>query len=220
MSVLDAAVAPQELADAAVHQVLETQYAGLPAVRLDSPPGAGKTGIVERLAVQSLALLRERCMIATQTNEQAFDLARRLSYGFPRLGFFLLKRKDLTLPPALRQAGNLAVVGRFDELPAGPCVVIANASKWSWIQHHQQTFDLQIVDEAFQLPDFRFHQIAGLARRFVLAGDPGQTAPVLAWETERWSRHPAAPRVPSPLSLLTCQTATPPLSLPVPPRLI
>ncbi len=220
MSVLSLAVDPQELADAAVRQVLETQYAGLPAVRLDSPPGAGKTGIVERLAVQSLALLHERCMIATQTNEQAFDLARRLAYGFPRLGFFLLKRKDLTLPPALRQAGNLAVVGRFDELPAGPCVVIANASKWSWIQHHQQTFDLQIVDEAFQLPDFRFYQIAGLARRFVLVGDPGQIAPVIACEIERWRCDPAGPHVPCPVSLLKRQTGVLRLSLPVSRRLV
>jgi trehalose/maltose hydrolase-like predicted phosphorylase len=52
---------PAELADNAVRRVLETQWDGVPAVRLDSPPGAGKTGIVERLAVQSLGLLHERC---------------------------------------------------------------------------------------------------------------------------------------------------------------
>jgi Ni2+-binding GTPase involved in maturation of urease and hydrogenase len=72
---------PVELADEAVRRVLQTQWDGVPAVRLDSPPGAGKTGIVERLAVQSLGLLHERCMIATITNEQAFDVARRLASG-------------------------------------------------------------------------------------------------------------------------------------------
>jgi hypothetical protein len=208
------------LADVAVRQVLETQWAGLPAVRLDSPPGAGKTGIVERLAVQSLVLLRERCMIATQTNEQAFDLARRLAYGFRRQTFYLLKRKDLTVPPALTQAQNLAIVERFDELPQGPCVVIANASKWSWIQHHEQTFDLQIVDEAFQLPDYRFHQIAGLARRFVLVGDPGQIAPVISCEIERWRCDPAGPHVPCPVSLVNRQSGVERLSLPVSRRLV
>jgi hypothetical protein len=211
---------PQELADAAVRRVLETQWQGVPAVRLDSPPGAGKTGIVERLAVQSLALLRERCMIATQTNEQAFDLARRLAYGFPRHTFHLLKRKDLALPAELTQAQNLRVVEAFDELPAGPCVVIANAWKWSWIQHHEQSFDLQIVDEAFQLPDFRFHQIAVLARRFVLVGDPGQIAPVIGCEIERWQCDPTGPHVPCPVALLKRHENVLRLTLPVSRRLV
>src|SRR5580700_9067290 len=109
MTVATIPTVPQDLADAAVRRVLETQWAGIPAVRLDSPPGAGKTGIVERLAVQSLVLLHERCMIATQTNEQAFDLARRLASGFPRHRFYLLKRKDLILPMDLQRAGNLLV---------------------------------------------------------------------------------------------------------------
>ncbi len=220
MSVTTIATAPQELADAAVRRVLETQWAGIPAVRLDSPPGAGKTDIVERLAVQSLALLRERCMIATQTNEQAFDLARRLSCGFPRHTFYLLTRRDLTLPPSLTQIQNLVVIDQFDELPAGPCVVIANAWKWSWIQHHEQTFDLQIVDEAFQLPDYRFHLIACLARRFVLVGDPGQIAPVIGCEIERWRCDPAGPHVPCPVSLVKRLCGVERLSLPVSRRLV
>src|SRR5262245_20440148 len=80
---------PTTLAEQAVERVLQTQWDGLPAVRLDSPPGAGKTGVVERLAVQSLALLQERCMVATMTNEQAFDVARRLARHYPRLEFHL-----------------------------------------------------------------------------------------------------------------------------------
>jgi hypothetical protein len=220
MTVATIPTVPQDLADAAVRRVLETQWAGIPAVRLDSPPGAGKTGIVERLAVQSLALLHERCMIATQTNEQAFDLARRLAYGFPRHRFHLLKRRDLTVPQSLEQAQNLVVVEKFDELPPGPIVVIANASKWSWIQHHEQSFDLQLVDEAFQLPDYRFHMIAGLARRFVLVGDPGQIAPVIGCEIERWRCDPVGPHVPCPVSLVRRHSGVERLSLPVSRRLV
>src|SRR5438552_18392060 len=92
------AAAASTLADDAVRTLLETQWAGLPAVRLDSPPGAGKTGAVERLAVQSLGLLGERCMIATMTNEQAIDLARRLASDYPRLPFTLFVRAGLILP--------------------------------------------------------------------------------------------------------------------------
>jgi hypothetical protein len=208
------------VADAAVRRVLETQWNGLPAVRLDSPPGAGKTGIVERLAVQSLGLLHERCMVVTQTNEQAFDLARRLAIGFPRHGFYLLKRKELSLPTDLQQVRNLSVVHRFDELPQGPCVVIGNASKWSWIQHHSIAFELQIVDEAFQLPDYRFHQIAGLAKRFVLVGDPGQIAPVIGCEIERWKCDPAGPQIPCPVALVERQPGVLQLSLPISRRLV
>lgn len=210
----------RELADAAARRVLQTQWTGEAAVRLDSPPGAGKTGIVERLAVQSLGLLRERCMVATQTNEQAFDLARRLATGFPRLSFYLLKRKDLTPPLNLQQARNLAIVEGFDEVPTGPCVVIANAWKWSSIKHHSVAFDLQIVDEAFQLPDYRFQQIAGLARRYVLVGDPGQIAPVIACELERWKCDPAGPQVPCPVALTQRHEGVLRLSLPVSRRLV
>src|ERR1700680_1410236 len=63
---------PELLATEAVTVVLKTQWDGEPAVRLDSPPGAGKTWVVERLAVQAMELHREQCMISTQTNEQAF----------------------------------------------------------------------------------------------------------------------------------------------------
>src|ERR1700730_2879401 len=89
---------PSALADDAVRTLLETQWAGLSAVRVVSPPGAGKPGAVERLAVQSFGLLGERCMIATMTNEQAIDLARRLASGYPRLPFTLFVRAGLILP--------------------------------------------------------------------------------------------------------------------------
>jgi hypothetical protein len=158
-----------------VRRVLQTQWDGEPAVRLDSPPGAGKTGIVERLAVQSLGILRERCMIATITNEQAFDVARRLASGYPRLEFTLFARAGLAIPGDLLGYTNLLIARTSAELPvSGPCVAIANAARWSWSDATlYEPFDLQIVDEAFQLPDYRFHQIARLGRRLVLVGDPG-----------------------------------------------
>jgi hypothetical protein len=215
-----AAPTPQQLADDAVRAVLQTQWDGNPAVRLDSPPGAGKTGVVERLAVQSLGLLRERCMIATQTNEQSFDLARRLAEGYPRQRFNLHTKKGLALPPDLLQFPNLSVLDDAGTLPAGPCVVIANAAKWSWLPGQVGAFDLQLVDEAFQLPDYRFQQIAGLARRFVLIGDPGQIAPVIACEIERWKSDPSGPHVACPRALSQRHPTVPRLTLPVSRRLV
>jgi hypothetical protein len=213
---------PSQLADDAVRDVLQTQWDGLAALRLDSPPGAGKTGIAERLAVQSLALLRERCMIATMTNEQAFDIARRLARGYPRLLFSLFVRDDLALPDDLSRLPNLLVARSSAQLPAaGPCVVIANAARWSWSDTTLfAPFDLQIVDEAFQLPDYRFQQIAGLARRLVLVGDPGQIPPVVTCEIERWKTNPAGPQIPCPRALLARFPTIRQMTLPISRRLV
>ena len=190
-------------ADDAVRRVLLTQYEGAPAVRLDSPPGAGKTGVVERLAVQAMARLGERCMVVTQTNAQALDLARRLACGFPALPFVLLVRKGLAVPDDLASLANLTVARNSAHLPAGPCAVVGNARRWSWSATHlHEGFDSMVVDEAFQLSDHHFHEIANLAERFVLVGDPGQIAPVISAEIERWRTDPAGPHVACPHALL------------------
>lgn len=178
---------PAVRADAAIRDVLKAQWDDEPAVRLDSPPGAGKTGVVERLAVQSLALIGERCAVVTQTNVQAFDLARRLGEHYPRLQFWLVLRDGLRVPADVAALGNLHVAHRLADLPSGPCVAIGNAAKWSWADETAAgSFALLIVDEAFQLPDYGFLQIANLARRVVLVGDPGQIDPIVRGEVERW----------------------------------
>jgi hypothetical protein len=159
-------------------------------------------------------------MLVTQTNEQAFDLARRLARGFPRLPFTLLVKKGLAVPEDLERLPNLQLIRSADHLPVGPCVAIANAAKWSWVQGGIPPFESQIVDEAFQLPDYRFQQIAGLAHRLVLVGDPGQIAPVIACETERWKSDPAGPQVASPRALVARHPGITQLSLPVSRRLV
>lgn len=208
----------QQIADEAVRSVLRTQYDGLTALRLDSPPGAGKTGVVERLAVQSMASFDERCMVVTETNEQAFDLSRRCATYFPNLPFTLMVRKTLRVSEGLERIPNLIIARSSGEVPRGPCIVIANARKWSWsdVGH----FDCQIIDEAFQLPDYGFHQIAGMANRFVLVGDPGQIAPVVTCEIERWRCDAAGPHVPAPNALTARHPDILRMSLPMSRRLV
>src|ERR1044072_2665525 len=208
----------QHIADEAVRSVLRTQYDGVSALRLDSPPGAGKTGVVERLAVQCMASFDERCMVVTETNEQAFDLSRRCATYFPKLPFTLMVRKTLRVPEGLEQIPNLNVARSSGEVPGGPCIVIANARKWSWsdVGH----FDSQIIDEAFQLPDYGFHQVAGMADRFVLVGDPGQIAPVVTCEIERWRCDASGPHVPAPSALTARHPDVLRMSLPMSRRLV
>jgi len=211
---------PAARADAVVRDVLRTQWQGLPALRLDSPPGAGKTDVVERLAVQAVGLMDERCMIVTQTNEQAFDVARRLGEHYPRLTFWLYAKKGLAIPRSVRDLANVAITDDVTALPSGPCVAIGNAAKWSWVDEDQTgAFDLQVVDEAFQLADYQFLQIANLARRVVLVGDPGQIAPIVRGETERWACDPAGPHIACPDALLARHPSLPRRSLPVTRRL-
>lgn len=188
-----------EAAERRTREVLLTQ----PDVKqlvVDSPPGAGKTGVVERLAVQGSAIQGERVMIATQTNAQSFDLAERLARGWPRYQVFLFVKRGLPVPPSVAELPNLKRIRSLKELPQGPAVVIANASKWGFVD--EGDFDLLIVDEAYQLRDSQFVQIAGLADRHILVGDPGQIAPVVSSDVSRWQSMVDGPHVPAPKALL------------------
>ena len=88
----------QQQADHAVRQVLQTQYTGEPAVIVDSPPGAGKTRLVEDLAALIQEELSQRCMIATMTNEQSFALVSRLGHSFSQIPIYLYTRRGLRVP--------------------------------------------------------------------------------------------------------------------------
>lgn len=209
-----------DAADAATRTVLENLWRGVPAQRVDSPPGAGKTGLVERVAALVLGVMHARCAIATTTNEQCFDLARRLADAFRALELTLFVSDKLELPADLLARSNLRIATKAHELPAGPGVVLANAAKWSWIVGDVRPFDLLVVDEAFQLPDYRFALIAGIATKVLLVGDPGQVAPVISCAVERWRADPTGPHVPCPDALLARHPWVPRVRLPVSRRLV
>src|SRR5205085_9079724 len=89
---------PQQRADQAIEQVLQSQVCGKPLSLVLSPPGAGKTGIVERAAALEAGYRYGRSAIATQTNEQAFDVAQRMRAGFPRQRITLFVKEELSVP--------------------------------------------------------------------------------------------------------------------------
>lgn len=210
---------PVAAADAALDRVLESQWDGVPAVVLRSPPGAGKTGVAQRVALQGATHLGQRCMVVTQTNEQAFDLTRRLAANSQSLPIHMFAKTGLQLPGDVLALPNLVVVDRLDALPAGPSITIGNGAKWSWLKSSETLFDVQIVDEAFQLPDYRFQLISNLAHRHVLIGDPGQIEPFVNCEIERWRCNPSGPQVSSPTALLNRHPGVLQINLPVSRRL-
>ena len=210
---------PAQLADTALRDVLESQWRGEPAVVLRSPPGAGKTGVAQRVALQSAISLRERCMVVTQTNEQAFDLTRRLARNKAGFPVHLFARQDLLIPRDIRDAPAVIFVSSPAELPVGPAITVSNAAKWSWIEGGANLFDVQVIDEAFQLPDYRYHLVSNLASRHVLIGDPGQIDPFVNCEIERWRCDPAGPQIACPVALLQRHPGILQLALPVSRRL-
>ena len=214
----DLATPAAEAGNALLH-VLQSQWDGVPALVLRSPPGAGKTGIAQRAALQSAQLLHQRCMVATQTNEQAFDLTRRLLGNAAGLPIHMFAKRDLAIPGDIASHPRFVPVHDPAGLPAQTSITIGNAAKWSWIKTGEACFDVQIVDEAFQLPDFRFQLIANLAQRHMLIGDPGQIDPFVTCETERWRCDPTGPHVSCPNALIQRHPAVLQLDLPVSRRL-
>ena len=198
---------PLALARDDANAVLRTQYDGDAAVLVDSVPGAGKTRLIERLGIQSAAVFQQRCMIATQTNAQAIDLARRFGEGWPRhpVTLFVTGEREPAAIAAVAPFANVRVVHQTRDIPGGgPCIVIATAHRWSWseLAGHGPAFHVQLVDESYQVPDYVWVQIADLAPRWVLVGDPGQIAPVIDVDVTRWVDDPAGPHVPAPRALL------------------
>ncbi|TPQ48761.1 hypothetical protein C2U72_22025 [Prosthecomicrobium hirschii] len=210
---------PEATANAALDAVLDSQWQGVPALVLRSPPGAGKTGVAQRVALQSATYLKERCMVVTQTNEQAFDLTRRLVANRAGLPIYMFARAGLNLPDDLRHEARLRLVERTGDLSAEPSITVGNAAKWSWIDSSDPMFDMQVVDEAFQLPDYKYHLISNLAPRHALIGDPGQIDPFVSCEIERWRCDPSGPQVSCPAALVKRHPGVLQLVLPVSRRL-
>ncbi len=170
---------------------------GEPLLVLKAPPGSGKTHVTLR-AVALAAHRRQRVAVATQTHAQADDICRRLAAEFPRTPAFRFapaSRTPIDLGPTITWASS----GK--DLPHGPAVVVATASKWA-ASAIDEPYDVLFVDEAWQLAWADFMTLSAVAPRFVLVGDPGQIPPVVAIEVARWQTSRRPPHAPAPAVIL------------------
>ncbi len=170
----------QAAATAAIGEFTDGQH---PGVVVDSPPGAGKSRLVVRAAVE-LARADEPVMVIAQTNQQVDDLARRMAEQAPELGIgrysaSTYRRSSLVAHPAITVAQQLA------DLPHAQ-ITIATAAMW--LHAGDRRWPWAIVDEAYQMRSDMLLRIAPLFRggRGLFVGDPGQLDPFSVVEVDRW----------------------------------
>lgn len=216
------AITIQEMTEQATAEVLGLLFEDdQRTVIVDSPPGAGKTRLVETVA--SFACARGlKVTVVVPTNEQAFDLVRRLMDNFLANNVKLWLAHGRRLPDDLASRSDRRSLF-LNEWGHAPCpdILVATVSKLGTgvvdFLVSEPSFDLLVCDEAYQVTFGDFMPLAHLARQYLLVGDPGQLRPTLNgvdlrrfeaalhkvhWPVSRelLRRNPSIPRVQLPVS--------------------
>jgi hypothetical protein len=210
----------QDAADRVLDAAIQHAIFGVdPLVIVKSPPGAGKTFLVECACAVATAAPAMRVVVVTPGVSQLYDVVDRLlEYRLPRLEVAHAKHRTL---PAVLQGRITASSGWSPTLNMGPGVVVTNAHLLAsyLAQLGPNAFDLMIVDEAYQLAASDFMPVADLARRVLMVGDPGQLDPVNSADTSNLEASPHKIHWSAPAYVLDRFSETPVYSLPVTRRL-
>lgn len=181
-------------------EVLElVVYGRAEAVIVDSPPGAGKTELVETTAAVAVDTGRPVLAVAPR-NEQTYDLARRFvrDYGLPTT---LVHSSRVAPPVDLQSMPGLTLTTRAGGMPRGASLTIANVDKATTMVPDlaADVFGLLVCDESYQVPYAKVMPLLHLAPQRLFVGDPGQLPPLVRGELARYEAarhrvHWAAPR--------------------------
>lgn len=158
-----------------------------------APPGSGKTYLLLQAVTEAVGT-EQRVAVAAQTNAQADDICRRLSKehpGIPTVRLSGTGRSPIDLGDGVRWVVDKSA------LPRGPAAVVGTTAKWATIQL-ESSFDVLLVDEAWQMDWADFMLLGQVSARFVLIGDPGQIPPVVSIDVDRWETSPRGPHIPAP----------------------
>ncbi|MFJ4867105.1 AAA domain-containing protein [Streptomyces sp. NPDC088757] len=154
-------------------------------VVVDSPPGAGKSTLVVRAALE-LAAAGRPLMVVAQTNAQVDDLVLRLAEKEPDLEVGRLHSSDSDpYDKALDDLENVRKSAKAGDL-AGLPVVLSTAAKWGHVKN-VEPWAHAIVDEAYQMRSDALLAVAGLFERALFVGDPGQLDPFSVVGAEQWA---------------------------------
>jgi AAA domain len=204
---------PRSVHAAAVDDIWRHLVAGSRTVVVDSPPGAGKSTLVRTLA-HRLVCDGAVVPIVVQTNDQADDLVAALVRSFVSTPFEVgrLHASGWEPPPSFPRRG-VRLSAKLDEL-SGCQVIVATAAKWAFSSG--RTFELGLIDEAYQMSAAALVRIGDMFDRLLLVGDPGQLSPFTVADEHsvrslsNWPlataagvvlrHHPGTPVVPLPVS--------------------
>lgn len=189
-------------------------------VFISSPPGGGKTQLVEMVSVAA-GQLGLQVVIACPRAEQVFALVRRLKHASPTQRLRLLVGKDRPLPADLEtqvipMGGGCFDVGSGD---GSPLAVGTVAKLASLAATGKLTCDLIICDESYQVTLAELAPLLPCADRWLLVGDPGQLPPLVRIDPEPFAAARFRVHEPAARELLRHRPAAPHLRLPLTHRL-
>ncbi|MFF4804183.1 AAA domain-containing protein [Streptomyces sp. NPDC001351] len=209
-SAFDPGALAAEATDAILRDTLHGTHRG---VVVDSPPGAGKSTLVVRAALE-LADAGRPLMIVAQTNAQVDDLVLRLAEKNRELPVGRLHSSDTDpYDKALDDLPNVRKSAKAGEL-AGLSVVISTAAKWAHVKV-DEPWRHAIVDEAYQMRSDALLAVAGLFERALFVGDPGQLDPFSIVGSEQWAGLSYDPSASAVTTLLAHNPELPQHRLPV-----
>ncbi|MYS31270.1 AAA family ATPase, partial [Streptomyces sp. SID7804] len=181
-AVFDPGAAAARATDAILRDTLHGAARG---VVVDSPPGAGKSTLVVRAALE-LAAAGRPLMVVAQTNAQVDDLVLRLAEQNPDLPVGRLHSSDSDpYDKALDALDNVRTSAKAADL-AGLGVVLSTAAKWAHVKG-VEPWEHAIVDEAYQMRSDALLAVANLFQRALFVGDPGQLDPFSIVGGEQWA---------------------------------
>ncbi|MEG3628814.1 AAA domain-containing protein [Streptomyces poriticola] len=191
----------------------DTLHGAERGVVVDSPPGAGKSTLVVRAALE-LAAAGRPLMVVAQTNAQVDDLVLRLAEKDPELPVGRLHSSDAdAYDRALDGLANVRKSAKAADL-AGLGVVLSTAAKWAHVKV-DEPWRHAIVDEAYQMRSDSLLAVAGLFERALFVGDPGQLDPFAIVGGEQWAGLSHDPSASAVTTLLAHNPGLPQHRLPV-----
>lgn len=217
------APSPEELAVSATRQVLDLVLRdGKPLVVVRSPPGAGKTWLVETVVALAARHCGLRVAVVAPRAEQTYDILRRLVGVVAPVPIQPFQSAARSLPADLDGDPRLLrVASSVAGFSGRPQVLVSTVAKLfdSCPDLTQYCFDLLVCDEAYQVPYKDFAPLFKLARQVLMVGDPGQLPPLVRADTARFESARVKVHWPAPKELLRTLPDVPVVSLPVTRRL-
>src|SRR5437588_10466407 len=119
-------------ADAVCNAVLSAVTDEHEDVVVESPPGAGKTRLLEDATGHAALVLSRRAIVACPSNDQADDAARRIAEAFPQLRVDRFIATDGNPAAVLRNLPNVSTITATKNLSAP--VTIATVTKYTEIE--------------------------------------------------------------------------------------